>query len=78
MPSINLRQLRDTRKLMAWLKAGKTVESRERNRVIARMVPQLHSPHTAALPDFVAIRKETFGDRILPGADLLIEERGRF
>ncbi|PYX83821.1 MAG: hypothetical protein DMG68_21775, partial [Acidobacteria bacterium] len=30
------------------------------------------------LPDFAAIRKEIFRDRILPGSDLLIEERGRF
>jgi len=39
MPSINLSQLRDTRRLKAWLKAGKTVELRERNRVIALIVP---------------------------------------
>jgi len=78
MPSINIRQLRDTRKLKAWLRAGKTIELRERDRVIARIVPQPASPHRAELPDFAAIRKEIFGDRILPGADLLIEERGRF
>jgi antitoxin (DNA-binding transcriptional repressor) of toxin-antitoxin stability system len=40
MPSINLSQLRDTRRLKAWLKAGKTVELRERNRVIAHIVPE--------------------------------------
>jgi hypothetical protein len=39
MPSINLTQLRDTRRLKAWLKEGKTVELRERNRVIAYIVP---------------------------------------
>jgi hypothetical protein len=39
MPSINLTQLRDTRRLKAWLKAGKTVELRERNRVIAHIGP---------------------------------------
>ena len=79
MPSINIHQLRDTRKLKAWLRAGKTVELREHNRLIGRIVPQPYSPRrAAALPDFAAIRKEIFGERILPGADLLIEDRGRF
>jgi antitoxin (DNA-binding transcriptional repressor) of toxin-antitoxin stability system len=39
MPSINLSQLRDTKRLKAWLRAGKTVELRDRNRVIARIIP---------------------------------------
>jgi antitoxin (DNA-binding transcriptional repressor) of toxin-antitoxin stability system len=39
MPSITLSQLRDTRRLRAWLRAGKTVELRERSRVIAHIVP---------------------------------------
>jgi len=37
--NIDIRQLRDTRKLKAWLRAGKTVELRERDKVIARIVP---------------------------------------
>jgi len=39
MPSITLSQLRDTKRLLAWLRAGKTVELCERNRVIAHIVP---------------------------------------
>jgi antitoxin (DNA-binding transcriptional repressor) of toxin-antitoxin stability system len=39
MPLITLSQLRDTKRLLAWLRAGKTVELRERNRVIAHIVP---------------------------------------
>jgi antitoxin (DNA-binding transcriptional repressor) of toxin-antitoxin stability system len=39
MPSITLSQLRNTRQLMAWLKAGLTVELRERKRVIAQIIP---------------------------------------
>lgn len=78
MPSVNIRQLRDTRKLKAWLRAGKTIELRERNRVIARIIPHALPNEKVAAPDFGALRKEIFGDRIVPGADLLIEERGRF
>jgi len=37
---VNIRQVRNTRKLKAWLRAGKTVELRERDKVIARIVPR--------------------------------------
>jgi antitoxin (DNA-binding transcriptional repressor) of toxin-antitoxin stability system len=79
MPSLNLRQLRDTRRLKSWLRAGNTVELRERDRVIARIVPadQPAQPQ-AEWPDFAARAKKVFGDRILPGADLVIKERGRY
>ncbi|MGA6986196.1 MAG: hypothetical protein WBZ01_09090 [Terriglobales bacterium] len=77
MPSVNIRQLRDTKRLKAWLRAGKTVELRERDEVIARIVPQ-GSPPPGDWPDFAAQRKEIFGDRTLPGADVVIEERGRY
>jgi len=30
------------------------------------------------MPDFAARRKKILGDRILPGADLVIAERGRY
>ena len=73
-----MRQLRDTKKLKAWLRAGKTVELRERNRVIARIVPQSVPKKRPPMPNFAARRKEIFGDRTFPGADLLIEERGRY
>jgi antitoxin (DNA-binding transcriptional repressor) of toxin-antitoxin stability system len=78
MPSINIRQLRDTKRLKAWLRAGKTVELRDRNRVIARIVPDGSPPPAKKWPDFAARAKEIFGDRILPGADVLIEDRGRY
>lgn len=78
MPSMNMRQLRDTRKLKAWLRAGKTVELRERDRVIARIVPQGFLSKRPVMPDFASFRKEIFGSRTVPGADILIEERGRF
>jgi antitoxin (DNA-binding transcriptional repressor) of toxin-antitoxin stability system len=78
MPSVNLRQLRDTRRLKAWLRAGNTVELRERDRVIARIVPATQEERPVQYPDFAARAKKIFGDRILPGSDLLIKERGRY
>jgi antitoxin (DNA-binding transcriptional repressor) of toxin-antitoxin stability system len=78
MLSVNIRELRDTKRLKAWLRAGKTVELRERDEVIARIVPQGFPPQPGDWPDFVALRKEILGDRVLPGADLVIEERGRY
>lgn len=77
MPTMNLRQLRDTRQLKNWLKAGKTVELRERDRVIGRIVPERTQDKPVEWPDFEARAKAILGDRILPGADLLIEERER-
>jgi len=74
---MNLRQLRDTRQLKNWLKAGKTVELRERDRVIGRIVPESSSDKPVECPDFEARAKKILGDRVLPGADLLIEERER-
>lgn len=79
MPSVNLRQLRDTRRLKKWLRAGNTVELRERDRVIARIVPAEQPPEPRPeWPDFAARAKKIFGGRILPGADLVIKERGRY
>jgi antitoxin (DNA-binding transcriptional repressor) of toxin-antitoxin stability system len=77
MPSINMRQLRDTRRLKAWLRAGKTVELRERERLIARIVPAELPAGPREWPDFEARRKKLFGDRMLPGANIVIQERDR-
>ena len=75
MPSVNIRQLRDTRRLKAWLRAGKAVELRERDKLIACIVPVASPAETRKIPDFAAMRREILGDRVLPGAELLIEER---
>ena len=75
MPNVNIRQLRDTRRLKALLRAGKTVELRERDKVIGRIVPVAPMATPRNYPDFAALRREIFGQRILPGADLLIKER---
>ena len=77
VPNVNIRQLRDTRRLKAWLRAGKTVELRERNKVIGRIIPMASQGFPRQFPDFAAMRREILGDRILPGADSLLEERER-
>ena len=77
MPSVNIRQLRDTRRLKAWLRAGKTVELRERDKLIAKIIPESEVPKKPAeWPDFAARRKAIFGDRILP--NVILEDRGRY
>ncbi|MGA7219259.1 MAG: hypothetical protein WBX38_13130 [Candidatus Sulfotelmatobacter sp.] len=73
-----MRQLRETRKLKAWLRAGTTVELRERDKVIARIVPEKQEETPFKYPDFAARRKKIFGDRVLPAVELLIKERGRY
>lgn len=78
MPSVNIRELRDTKRLKGWLRAGKTVELRERNEVIARIVPEGRPPQPRDWPDFAAMRKEILGDQVVPGSELVIKERGRY
>jgi antitoxin (DNA-binding transcriptional repressor) of toxin-antitoxin stability system len=76
MASVNIRQLRDSKKLKALLRAGKTVELRERNRLIARIVPEREVQSPANWPDFDALAKEILGDRVLP--NVVLEDRGRY
>jgi hypothetical protein len=75
MPSMNMRQLRDTRRLKAWLQAGKTVELRARDRVIGRIVPEKSTEQPEEWPDFAARARKIFGDRVFPNA--VLEERRR-
>jgi len=77
MPSVNIRQLRDTRRLKSWLRAGKTVELRERDKRIAKIVPESDPPNEPVKwPDFEARRKAMFGDRIFP--NVILEDRGHY
>jgi len=75
MPSINTRQLRDTRQLFAWLEAGEVVELRKRNRVVARIVPESPRTRPVEWPDFEARLKRIYGDRVLTPVADLIEDR---
>jgi len=72
---VNLRELRNTRQLKAWLRAGETVELRERDRVLARIVPERASRPPAEWPDFEARRKEMWGDRLFNNQEILDEIR---
>lgn len=76
--SINLRQLRDTRRLKEYLRAGKTVELRERDRVIARIVPEHPKTEPVEWPDFEARAKAIFGDRVFPNGVLEERKRARY
>jgi antitoxin (DNA-binding transcriptional repressor) of toxin-antitoxin stability system len=75
MKSITLRQLRDTKQVKTWLRAGVHIEVRERNEVIADLVPRTPSKPPVEWPDFAARRRAIFGDRVLNVVDDLIRER---
>ena len=80
MESMNIRELRNTRRLQSLLRSGKSIELRYRTRVIGRITPESKSEKLKKIewPDFEARRKKIFGDKVFPGADILIEERGRY
>jgi antitoxin (DNA-binding transcriptional repressor) of toxin-antitoxin stability system len=78
MAVTNMRGLRDTRRIKAWLRAGESIEIRDRNEVIGRILPEKKKPRKKDWPDFAARRKEIFGDRILPAVDDFLEDRHRW
>jgi len=76
MQSITLRQLRDTRQVKAWLKAGIQIEVRERKEVLGDLVPRTPPrPSPVEWPDFEARARKIFGDRMIPAVEMLIEDR---
>jgi antitoxin (DNA-binding transcriptional repressor) of toxin-antitoxin stability system len=75
MESITLRQLRNTKQVKAWLRAGVQVEVRERGEVIGDLVPRTPPRPTVEWPDFEARRRAIFGDRVLTAVDDLIRDR---
>jgi hypothetical protein len=76
MQSITLRQLRDTRQIKAWLKAGVQVEVRDRKDVLGDLVPRTPpKPSPVEWPDFEARARKIFGNRMIPAVEMLIEDR---
>ena len=75
MKSITLRQLRDTKQVKTWLRAGVHIEVRERDEVIADLVPRTPPKPPAEWPDFEARAKAIFGDQVLTVVDDLIKDR---
>jgi len=75
MKSITLRQLRDTKQVKTWLRAGVHIEVRERDEVIADLVPRTPPKPSVEWPDFAARAKAIFGDRVLTAVDDLIRDR---
>lgn len=51
---------------------------RDRQKVIARIVPEAKPHKPSHYPDFAARRKKLFGNRILPNAVLEERERSRY
>jgi hypothetical protein len=72
---MNMRGLRDTKKLKTLLRQGKSIELRDRNKVIGRIVPENEGAAAVEWPDFGAELKEIFGDRVLTPVDDLIKDR---
>ena len=75
MPSVNLRELRNTRQIKAWLKAGETIEVRERNSVLGELTPKRQPSPPVTWPDAAARRRRIFGESVIPAVEILIEER---
>jgi hypothetical protein len=78
---MTMRELRNTRKLKEWLRAGKSVELRDRNNLIGRIVPPTpQEPATPVeWPDFEARHRELFGDRVFNAVEDFLQDRhGRY
>lgn len=76
---MTLREIRDTKRLKAKLKAGNTIELKERNELLARIVPIRKAAAEKDWPDFAARRRKIFGDRVLNAVDDFIKHRhGRY
>jgi antitoxin (DNA-binding transcriptional repressor) of toxin-antitoxin stability system len=79
MPSVNMRELRNTRQIKAWLRAGKSIELRDRNHVVGRIVPDSEPKEMKEIewPDFEARRRKIFGDRDLNAVENFLKDRHR-
>ena len=74
MPSVNVRQLRDSRQLFKWLEPVKWLTQEAQSRCGANCA---ESPRIQPVewPDFEARARAIFGDRMIPAVEMLIEDR---
>jgi hypothetical protein len=74
---MNMRELRNTKRLKDWLRSGKTVELRDRDEVIGEILPKSKRPkRVIQYPDFADRARRILGDRVLP--NIVVEDRGRY
>jgi hypothetical protein len=73
MPTVNIRGLRDKQQLKAWLRAGKTLELRERDKVIRLYRSSGTAGKTASNPRF---RRHAPGDfwGLRPSGSRLVDQ----
>ena len=78
MKRTSIRELKhETRKVLALVESGETVEVRRRNQPVAVLSPAGRGG-TVEKPDFAARLKEIYGDHVLEstGTDLISDARG--
>jgi hypothetical protein len=75
MPSMSIRELRDSKRLVDLLDSGEVIEIRLRKRIVGRIIPESPRLQPVEWPDFEARAREIFGDKTVPGVDLLIQDR---
>lgn len=74
-----MRGLRDTKKVQALLRSGKSIELRCRTRVIAHIMPESKPEEAKEIkwPDFEARRRKIFGSRNLNAVENFLKDRHR-
>jgi antitoxin (DNA-binding transcriptional repressor) of toxin-antitoxin stability system len=79
MESMTIRELRNTRRLQALLRSGKSIELRCRTQVIARIMPEPKPEEIKKIewPDFEARRRKIFGNRKLNAVKNFLKDRHR-
>lgn len=78
MKTASVRDLRQNfPRVMAWIEDGEQVAVTMRRKVIARLIPEPHTPRgEPTTPDFEAISREIFGGRSFPGDAMESEREG--
>lgn len=74
MKTASVRQVHNEfTKIISWVKQGETVVVERRHRIVARILPPEPSL-PAELPDFMARLKATYGKKVTPDSQPLLDE----